>query len=197
MRAGRKEENRLAAIRHGHTAISLGPDDATALTYGGIAIGLVEHDRVLARHAFDAALALSPSASSAYLWGSLIMGWGGEAEDAIEWGERGIRLSPFDPWIAAALHGIMLGHFLRGRYAEAENAGSRSVRSKPGFSVSHMLLAAALVKLGRIDEAKAAAERGLALQPNYSSSGQCAAIGAVPALAVPLIEAMRAAGLPE
>ena len=197
LRAGRREENRLAAIRHGHAAITLGPDDATALTYGGIAIGLVEHDRALAQDAFDAALALSPSAAWAYLWGALIMGWGAEAERAIEWGERGIRLSPFDPWITAALHGIFLGHFLRGRYEEALTAVRGAIRSKPGFSVSHTMLAAVLVKLGRMDEAKAAAERALALQPNFSSSGQCAAIGAVPELAAPLIEAMRAAGLPE
>jgi len=197
VRAGRREENRLAAIRHGHAAISLGPDDATALTYGGIAIGLVEHDRALAREAFEEALALCPWASWAYLWGALIMGWGGEAENAIEWGARGIRLSPFDPWITAALHGMFLGHFLRGRHEEAATAVRRAIRGKPGFSISHMMLAAALVKLGRIDEAKAAAERVLELQPNFSSGAQCAAVGAVPELAAPLIEALRAAGLPE
>ena len=60
-----------------------------------------------------------------------------------------------------------------------------------------MMLAAALVKLGRINEAKAAAERVLALQPNFSSSGQCAAVGCVPVLAAPFIEALRAAGLPD
>ena len=38
----------------------------------------------------------------------------------------------------------------------------RSIRSKPGFSISHMMLSAARVKLGRTDEAKAAAERVLA-----------------------------------
>ncbi len=197
LRAGRREDNRVAAIRHGHAAITLGLDDATALTYGGIAIGLVEHNRPLAIDAFEAALALSPSAASAYLWGALILGWGAQAERAIEWGERGIRLSPFDPWVTAAFHGICLGHFMRGRYEEAATAARGSIRSKPGFSISHFLLAAALVKLGMMDEAKAAAERGLALQPNYSSGGQCAAIGAVPELAAPLIEAMRAAGLPE
>jgi len=151
----------------------------------------------LAIDAFEAALALSPSAASAYLWGALILGWGAQAERAIEWGERGNRLSPFDPWVTAAFHGICLGHFMRGRYEEAATAARGSIRSKPGFSISHFLLAAALVKLGSMDEAKAAAERGLALQPNYSSGGQCAAIGAVPELAAPLIEAMRAAGLPE
>ncbi|MGH6727990.1 MAG: adenylate/guanylate cyclase domain-containing protein [Pseudolabrys sp.] len=197
LRAGRKEENRLAAIRHGHAAITLGPDDATALIFGGIAIGLVEHDRVLAQDAFDAALALSPSAASAYLWGALIMGWGAQAERAIEWGERGIRLSPFDPWISAALHGIFLGHFTRGRYEEATIAVRRAIRSKPGFSISHVMLATALAKLGRMDEAKAAAARALALQPNYTSGGQCAAIGAVPEVAAPFTEAARAVGIPD
>ena len=197
IRAGRREETRSAAIHHAHSAIALGPDDASALVYGGIAIGLVEHDRALAQEVFESALAVSPSAAWAYLWGALILGWGGDAERAIEWGERGIRLSPFDPWITAALHGISMGHFLNGRYDDAAKAARRAIRSKPGFSISHMLLAAALAKLGRTDEAKAAAERVLQLQPNFSSTGQCTGIGCVPILAVPLIEALRTAGLPE
>jgi adenylate cyclase len=127
----------------------------------------------------------------------LILGWGGEAEGAIEWGERGIRLSPFDPWITAGLHCVLMGHFLRGRYDDAAKAARRAIRSKPGLSISHMFLAAALAKLGRMDEAKVAAERVLQLQPNFSSNGLCTAIGCVSVLAVPLIEAMRAAGLPE
>jgi adenylate cyclase len=197
LRAGRREENRTTAIRHAHTAIALGPDDAPSLVYAAIAIGLVEHDRPLALETFESALAISPSAAWAYSWGSLILGWGGEAERAIEWGERGIRLSPLDPWITAALHGISMGHFLRGRYEEAASAAQRAIRSKPGFSVSHMFLAAALAKLGRTKDANAAAERVMQLQPNFSCNGQCSAIGCVPVLATPLIEAMRVAGLPE
>ncbi|CDX18150.1 putative adenylate cyclase 3 [Mesorhizobium sp. ORS 3324] len=197
LRAGRREDNRRAAIQHAHIAVALGPDDAPALVYAAIAIGLVEHNRTLAQETFEAALAISPSAAWAYSWGALILGWGGEAERAIDWGEQGIRLSPLDPWITAALHGICMGHFLRGRYEDAAVAAQRAIRSKPGFSVSHMFLAAALAKLGRMDDAKAAAERVIQLQPNFSSTGQCSAIGCSPALAGPLIEAMRASGLPE
>jgi adenylate cyclase len=197
LRAGRREHNRIAAIQHAHTAVALGPDDAPALVYAAIAIGLVEHNRFLAQETFEAALAISPSAAWAYSWGALILGWGGEAERAIEWGERGIRLSPLDPWITAALHGICMGHFLRGRYEDAAAAAQRAIRSKPGFSVSHMFLAAALAKLGRMENASAAAERVMQLQPNFSSNGQCSAIGCMPVLATPLIEAMRASGLPE
>jgi adenylate cyclase len=196
VRAGRREENRVGSIRHGRAAIAFGQDDAMALTCGGNAIGMVEHDRALAQEAFEAALALSPSTASAYIWGSLNMGWAGEAERAIEWGERGIRLSPLDPWLTAALHGMFLGQFLRKRYEEAATTVRRAIRSKPGFSISYMMLAAALSQLGRLDEAKTAAERVLQLQPNFSSGGQCIAVGAAPALAAPLIEAMRVAGLP-
>ena len=129
VRAGRQEENRSKSVRHGHAAISLGQDDAVALTCGGNAIGMVSHDRALAQEAFEAALAISPSTAAAYMWGALNMGWAGEAERAIEWGERGIRLSPMDAWMIASLHGMFLGHFLRRRYDEAAtDVGTLCVR---------------------------------------------------------------------
>ena len=79
---------------------------------------------------------------------------------------------------------------------EAANAARRAVQSSPGFSVARCLLAAALAKLGRTEDAKAAAVRVLALQPSFSSSGICGAIGIAPALVEALTEAWREAGLP-
>ena len=80
------------------------------------------HDRPTAFTAFDAALAISPSSALTYICGSVVLSWGGEAERAIEWGERGLRLSPFDPWAFAAFGSVMLGHFRRSRYEEAAAA---------------------------------------------------------------------------
>ena len=60
-----------------------------------------------------------------------------------------------------------------------------------------MCLAAALTKLGRIDEAKAAVARVLALQPAFSIGEWCAALDPAPEIAAPFTEALRAAGLPE
>jgi hypothetical protein len=59
------------------------------------------------------------------------------------------------------------------------------------------MLAAALVKLGRIGEAKAAAARVLALHPAFNIGEWCAAIDPAPEIAAPLTEALRAAGLPK
>jgi adenylate cyclase len=197
MRAGRREENRQEAIRHARTALIHGRDDATALAEAGFVIGMVEHDRDAARAAFEAAVALSPSSAFTYLMGSVVLSWAGDAERAIEWGEQALRLSPFDPWNFNAWFGVFAGNFQQARYEDAANAARKSVQYNPGFSIPHMCLASVLVKLGRIDEAKAAAARVVALQPDFSIGEWYAALDPAPAIAVPLTEALRAAGLPE
>jgi len=196
MRAGFSDENRAAAIRHGRAAIAHGRDDATALALGAFAVAMVEHDRVTAFEAFERAVALSPSSSLALFFGSVALAYGGEAERAIEWAERALRISPLDRLDYAAYHGLAIGHFLRGRYEEAANAGRRAVQSNPGTSVSHSLLAAPLAKLGRMEEAKAVAKRVLELEPSFSADGFCAALALPTLLARPMVEAWRAAGLP-
>jgi hypothetical protein len=60
-----------------------------------------------------------------------------------------------------------------------------------------MLLAAPLVKLGRMDEAKAAAAHVLELQPTFRYSKQFSGVNCVPALATSLGEALSEIGLPE
>jgi adenylate cyclase len=196
VRGGLKEENRAAAIRHGRAAIAHGRDEATALALGAFVIGLVEHDRVTAVEAFERALALSPSSAFALFFGSVVLSYAGEAERAIDWGERALRISPIDRFAYIPQHAIATGYFLRGRYEEAATFARRAVQSNPSFSVMHCILAAVLAKLGRIEAAKAAAQQVLALQPSFSSSGFSAAIGMIPALAEPFTKACREAGLP-
>jgi tetratricopeptide (TPR) repeat protein len=197
LRAGLHEEDRAASVRHAQAAIVHGQDDGLALTFAGFSIGMDGHDRAAAFAAFEAALAISPSTALTYILGSVILGWTGEAERAIEWGERAMRLSPFDPWAFAAFHSLTLGHFQCGRYEEAANAAYKAIQSNPAHSISYMLLAAPLVKLGRLKESKAAAARVLELQPAFRYSRQFSGVDCAPALAASLSEALRGAGLPE
>jgi TolB-like protein len=197
LRTGLKEENRRASLNHAQAAMIYGQDDALALTYAGFSIGMDGHDRPAALAAFQAALALSASSALTYILGSVVLGWGGEAERAIEWSERGVRLSPFDPWAFAAYDAQAMGHFHRGRYAEALAAAYKSNQANPAHSITYVQMAAALAKLGRLDEARAAAARVLQLQPNFHCSRQFAGVGCAPALAVAMAEALSAAGLPE
>ena len=131
MRAGRREENRQEAICHARTALVHGRDDAMALAEVGFIVGMVEHDRDAARATFEAAVALSPSSAFTYITGSAALGWAGDAERAIEWGEQALRLSPFDPWNFNAWFGVFAGNFQQARYEDAANAARKSVQYNP------------------------------------------------------------------
>ena len=196
MRAGYKDGNRVAAIRHARAAIAHGRDDATALSLGAFVIGLLAFDRAGALDAFELAHALSPSSAFATLFGSIILAYAGEAERAIDWAERALRASPFDRLAFIPRHAIAIAHFVRGRYEEAANAARRAVQANPGLSVTQSFLAASLAKLGRTEEAKAAAMQVLVQQPTFSTGRFCAAIDMVPELAATLADAWRGLGLP-
>ena len=108
-----------------------------------------------------------------------------------------MRLSPFDSWAFAAFDAQAMGHFHRDRFEQAAQAAYRAVQANPRHSITHVQLAAALVRLGRLDEAKAAAARVLELHPTFRYSCQFQGVNCTPALAVSLGAALRAAGLPE
>jgi TolB-like protein len=196
VRRGYNKENRDAAIRHARAALAFGRDDATALALGGFVISIIEHDRDTALEAFEQALAVSPSSSLALFFGANASAYAGEAEPAIDWAERALRLSPFDRLNYVAYQALALGHFLRGRYDEAAHDARRAIHSNPSLSVSHSLLAAILAKLGRSEEAKAMAPQVLALDPSFSAARFCDVIGIPTVLAEPLTEAWSAVGLP-
>jgi tetratricopeptide (TPR) repeat protein len=151
-----------------------------------------KRDRAAAFTAFDAALAISPSLALAYLQGGVILAFAGDAERAIEWTERGLRL-----WRSSAFVTLALAHFHRGRFEEAAAAARKAVQSQPGFSMCHVVLAATLATLGQLEEARAAAARVLELQPPFRYGETFARVGCAPALAASLGEALATAGLPE
>ena len=197
LRGGLQEEHRTASIRHAESAIAYGHDDASALAFAGFVIGMDKHDRAAAFTAFEAALSVSPSSALTYILGSVILAFAGEPERAVEWAERGLRLSPFDLYRASAFCSFAFAHFQQGRYADAADAARKAIQVTPGFSVCHMALAAPLAKLGRFEEARAAAARVLELQPTFGYARQLKNVGAVPSFAADFGEALRAAGLPE
>ena len=197
LRAGLKEEDRMSSVRHARLAIEHGRDDALALTFAGFSLGMDAHDRQAAFAAFEAALALSPSTALAWILGGVVAGWAGQAERAIDWSERGMRLSPFDPWAFAAYDAQALGHFCRDRHVEAANAAYKSNLANPAHSITWVQLAASLAALGQFDKARAAAEYVLELQPGFRINSHFAGVACAPELAAKLGKALRAAGLPE
>jgi tetratricopeptide (TPR) repeat protein len=197
LRGGLHAETREAARRHAHAAIAAGSDDAMALAMGGFVIAVMERDYATALDALDRALALSPSSAIAFGFSSIVRGWMGDRTTAIEHAEIGIRLSPYDPLIFLPYVGLAYAHFFAGNPAEAANAARKACHANPRFSVPCYLLAAALVQLGRIGEAKSSAGRVLELEPGFTVSGLVSGNITTPEDMNALANALRQAGLPE
>jgi adenylate cyclase len=198
IRGGNRPEDSAAAIRHAHAAIASGGDDATALAIAGFVSATVGRDDAAARDAFDRALVLSPSNIFARGYGAVFLATRGETDRAIDWAERALRLSPFDPLIRTPLNALAIAYFSRGAHEKAVDAARRSVRANPRLPLSLLYLAAPLVRLGRISEAKQVAADLLAIQPTFRiSTNGFARLGFQSKLAALYEEALRAAGLPE
>ena len=160
-------------------------------------MGLVAHDREAAQPGLRGGAGAQPLMRADLYLGQCGMVYGGDADRGIEWGERALRLSPFDPMSYAPLFSITLGQIQRGDYKAAAEAARKMFQANPYWSFTHVLLAATQAKLGRLDAAKSAAKRVLELQPGFTISQICATFDINPSLAEPLREALSAAGLPE
>ncbi|MGH7035150.1 MAG: hypothetical protein ACREFL_15570 [Stellaceae bacterium] len=197
-RAGLREEDRTAAIRHAREAIVLGSDDATALATAAHIIALDEHDTVAALKLFDRALELSSSNIFALSFSAVILAWMGKAELAIERSELALRLNPFDSYNFRVHHALAIAYFRRERYADALGAARNAVDANPRFSTAHAVLAAALLRAGRETEAKAAARDVLEHESTFTIHGVLRVAGTLePAVFGPLAAAWREIGLPE
>jgi TolB-like protein len=197
MRAGFNEENRLAAIRHARAAITLGHDDATALTFGAFVTALVEHDQRTAFEVFDRALALAPFSAYALGFGATAAAWTGQTERAAEWSLRALRLNPLGTMAYQPHHCMAIAHFMRGEYDLSLQAAQRAVQGSPTFSICYLVLIPPLVKLGRMEEAKAAAARVMELQSRQFSIRQISEAYGFPEKMASMIATWREAGLPE
>jgi TolB-like protein len=194
-RAGLREEDRVAAVQHARAAIKDG-DDAAVLGMAGFVISLDEHDQAMALNLFDRALALSGSNIFALSCSALVLSWLGQTEPSIERAQRALRLSPFDFLNYLSYNALSISYFHTGRPEEALEASRFSVQLNPRFSVSRAFLTAVLVRLGRLEDAKAEAQRILALDPTFTIRRFSVTVGIEPAVFIPLADAWQTAGLP-
>ena len=196
-RGGQRKEDRIAAIHYARAAIAHGNDDATALGVAAFVIALDEHDTTTALKLFDRALALSNSNVFALSCSAITLAWMGKAELAIERAQRALSLSPFDTLNFRSNSALAIAYFHTLRYADAADAARSAIESNPGFSIPRAVLTAALMRLGRLEEAKVAAQAVLECQPSFTISGTSLINELEPAVFRPLADAWREVGLPD
>jgi tetratricopeptide (TPR) repeat protein len=82
--------------------------------------------------------------------------------------EHALRLSPRDIYVYIWTHFVGAAKFWQGADAEAIVWLRRSIEANRNYPLGHLYLAAALAHLGELDEARATAQAGLALNPSFS-----------------------------
>jgi adenylate cyclase len=170
-RGGLREEDRLAAIRHARAAITRGNDDATALAIAALVLAYDSHETATALKVFDRALELSNCNIFVLSWNAAILAWTGNSDLAIERANRALQLGPFDSMRWRAHHALAVAYFHAQRYADAADAARNVIDINPVYSLPRTFLVAALVRLGRMDEAKAMAQTVLELEPSFTIAG--------------------------
>ena len=196
-RGGLREEDRLAAVDHARAAVALGNDDATALAIAALVLAYDGHDVSTALKVFDRALELSNCNVFALCWNAAILAWIGRSELAIERAQRALRLGPFDSLIWRAHHALSIAYFDSHRYGDAADSARSVIAANSAYSLPRAILAAALVRLGRLDEARAAARTVLEYEPSFTIHGTARYAELEPAVFRPMADAWREAGLPE
>jgi tetratricopeptide (TPR) repeat protein len=151
----------------------------------------------------EQALALDRNLAAAHAFIGLakyVLGRGAETEPHIN---EAFRLSPRDTVAHRWMTWVGLAKAQLGADAEAVLWMRRGLDKNRNFSIGHFNLAAALARLGELDEARAAVQAGLALDPSFTIRRYRDAFNArsdnhtVLAVRDRAIEGMRLAGVPE
>ena len=181
-------------------ALSLAPQHARAhMVMGVVRIYTNRAAQGLAQ--CEQALMLDRNLASAHGFiglGKNFLGCGEETEAHIQ---EAFRLSPRDItayWWMVFVAGAKLQ---LNADAEAVTWLRRSIEANPNWPLSHFLLAAALTLLGSLDEARAAAKAGLALDPSFTihrfRDGASSGNPTFLAKRERVYQGMRMAGVPE
>ena len=188
----------LAQARHAASrAVALDPRDALAhqilgrvlMTSGDVRQAVTECER---------AVTLNPNLAAAHYGLAYALALAGRAEAALASVDRAVRLPPYDPLMHAFLTLrsallIILGHF-----QQALDVARNALQQPSATAWAHLQEASALANLGRIDEARAAMQRAIALQPDVSLRWLRTLLPALPDAKIDdYLDGLRKAGLPE
>ena len=163
------DEDLQTGLDHIREAIRLQPD--LAVGYQALSFALAEAgDYEDAMRAAERAVELQPSEPDSLEALAKAQVRFGAYEEAVINAERALRLHPFAPQYYTYVYGQAL--YAAGRYEEAENVLSECLLRAPDERNCVRMRAAVLVRLDRLDEARATMARLIELDPTFSLAAE-------------------------
>jgi TolB-like protein/Flp pilus assembly protein TadD len=149
----------------------------------------------------ERSLALDRNLAMAHGWIGLAKYFLGRSEETEAHVQEALRLSPRDTHAYAWALWVGLAKLALGADDEAVTHFRRGIEVNRNVPFAHFALGAALAQVGRIDEARAAAQAGIRLDPTFTIHRLRTGVSSDNAIYLArrghLIEGMRKAGLPE
>jgi adenylate cyclase len=190
-------EDKAACLEAASEAVRLnGESDYAHLVLG--------HAHLLAAGDFDAARAEAEQCfqiNPYYSFGFSLLGFvstmSGQAEQGVELGLKTLKATPRSAGDHWTMQRIALGHFALGDYAAAMDWASRSCQRQPDSTRALLILASAAGQAGDDVKVGQAADRIMALHPEFRICDFGNWPFRDPEPAAHLVEGLRLAGLPE
>lgn len=157
-------------VRLARLAVTLGRDDAVALTRGGHALSHLAGDVDGGIALLDRARLLNPNLAPVWFLGGLLRALRGETDAAIEHLTHATRLSPLDPEMFRMQVGMALAHFFAGRFDQTTEWAEKALGNLSSFLAPVALVAASQALSGRMDKARLAMQRLRELDPSLRLS---------------------------
>ncbi len=189
------KESLTKAIELDQKTLSLDDSDPMVQAHlGYLYVQIREHEKGIA--ACERAIEIGPNSADAYAFYAIVLDFSGRAEEAVALIEKAFRLNPFPN---ARYYMYAIGTYgLVGRREDAIKMGEECIARWPGNIICHIGLATNYAALGRDEEARAAAQDVLRIDPKFSAQRYTNAMPYKdPALTAQALERMRKAGLPD
>ncbi|TPG52334.1 hypothetical protein EAH89_18860 [Roseomonas nepalensis] len=162
-----REEDAEAVFSFAERALDLDSANSLGLAVLGHNSAYLRRDLNTAQYCFGRALAVCPNSAIAWTLSSATLSYLGRGKEAAAHAERGLRLSPYDPLSYYQQHFLSIAHYTARDLEQAERCGCLAIGGNPAHASSWRMQAVILAAQGRVEEAKEAGYRLIALEPEF------------------------------
>ncbi len=189
------KDSLLKATEYAEKAISLDDSLSQAMGILGYCYGLSRQwDESVA--VAEKGVAIDPNGADAHAWLGNCLNFAYRYKDAIPFFDKAMRLNPYPPpWYYFTL---AVSHIGLGRYEEAITLLEKSLSVSPNNLTAYLTIIRPYLYTGREDEARAAAQRVLQINPKFSVEDWVSKMPyKEPGYPEKVAEALYKAGIPE
>ncbi|MBU3000864.1 hypothetical protein KO491_13550 [Roseovarius nubinhibens] len=164
------EEDRARGTAMARAALVDGQSDAEALSRGGYSLAWLACEFETGLAAIERSIQLNPNDAVALSHAGWVKCYLGRGAEALQDFERCLRICPLETTRFRIYAGKAFAHFMLDEFDQCLACGEQALNLNPSFTPSYRILCAVLAAQNRLDEARAIADRLLALVPGFNLS---------------------------